>query len=406
MSAGGFVKGQLNNLLGAFFGTEYLRDYQHASKIFRPNAYANSPKFKFLFHTYFNINTDAYPVGLESGANFGLLVKQIQLPSYQFDTHILNQYNRKRVVQTKVKYNPIEIEFHDDNANKIRNLMYFYFLYYYNDSNKPYLDRAGTQIPPSQAGPGITGSLALNNNTYAPGYNYRNIYDFNINGDVDYGYIGESASSAPSDSAQSIGDTKVPFFKDITIYGFNQHNFVAYTLINPIITQMGHDQYNYSQSGDTMSNKMTIEYETVKYYQGALSGNSPDNIVKGFGNQASYDRTLSPIAKPGANNTIFGQGGLVDGAGGAIQDLANGNILGAIQKAGTTYNTFKNVNLKQTAKSEILVGLQNSTNPNNTNRNLNFNFPVFGSTPSNVGTAGGPNGSLSSPPTINNRGGG
>jgi hypothetical protein len=203
-----------------------------------------------------------------------------------------------------------------------------------------------------------------------------------------------------------MGYYKIPFFRNITIYGFNQHNFVAYVLINPLIKEMSHDQYNYSQSAETMSNKMTLEYETVKYYQGAIDGRSPTNIVQGFGSQQNYDTRLSPLAKPGSQGNIFGQGGLVSGAGGAIQDLANGNILGAIQKAGTTYNTFKNVNIKQVAKGEFINGISQAVNPNVPNRNLNFAFPVFGSTPSKYGTAGSSAGGLTAPPTIKGPGGG
>jgi hypothetical protein len=33
------------------FDDESLRDYEHASKVFRSNGYANAPRLKFLFHT-------------------------------------------------------------------------------------------------------------------------------------------------------------------------------------------------------------------------------------------------------------------------------------------------------------------------------------------------------------------
>jgi len=51
----------------------------------------------------------------------------------------------------------------------------------------------------------------------------------------------------------------------------------------------------------------------------------------------------------------MGQGGLLDAAGGIIEDLTSGGplgIIGAVQKAGTTYNTFKGKNLKSIAVSE------------------------------------------------------
>ena len=45
----------------------------------------------------------------------------------------LNQYNRKRLAQTKIEYNPVQIEFHDDGGDLVRNMWYNYFKYYYKD---------------------------------------------------------------------------------------------------------------------------------------------------------------------------------------------------------------------------------------------------------------------------------
>jgi hypothetical protein len=151
-----------------------------------------------------------------------------------------------------------------------------------------------------------------------------------------------------------------------------------------------------------MENTMTIDYETVKYFQGALDGNNPDKIVAGFGTVDNYDRIKSPIASPGSNATILGQGGLRDAAGGIIQDLdpASFNPLGAIQKAGATYNTIKNMNLKQAIKTEVTTGITNALmNPlNNTGRNVLFNTLIYGSTPNQTQ---GQNGRVVVPPPIN-----
>ena len=145
---------------------------------------------------------------------------------------------------------------------------------------------------------------------------------------------------------------------------------------------------------------MTVDYETVVYNEGAIDGKSPGNIVTGFGDEAHYDRTLSPIARPGSQANILGQGGLVDGVGGAIDALANGNILGAIQAAGTTYNTFKNTNPLNIAKSEVVNGIINSVG-GTPNRNINVATPIFGSIQSAIGTAGAKlAGALSSPRQI------
>lgn len=388
----GFFQQFAKDAAGGFFGSDYLRDYTHASKTFRPNAYQYAPKFKFLFHVYFDINQNAYSKGLSTGANFGLAVKSVKLPSYNFTTHEMNQYNRKRIVQSKIKYDPIDINFHDDNGNLIRDMWYNYYTYYYKDATKPITLSAGRQTQQQTTVP---------NNAGATNYNERNLYKPSITGDDDWGYIGETSSTVQTNTQAAIGATKVPFFKNITVFGFNQHNFVAYTLINPIITRFSHDTYDYAQGNGTMENQMTIDYETVKYFDGKIDGRSPGNIVKGFGEEANYDRTLSPIARAGSQGTILGQGGLVDGVGGAIEDLANGNILGAIQKGGVTYNTFKNINLKQLAKSEVLAAATNSIQQT-PNRNLNFQFPAFGQTTNLFGTAGSPVNAKQNPTVIIN----
>lgn len=364
----GFIENLLKDAGDAFFGNEYLRDFTHASKTFRTNSYAYAPKHKFLFHVYFDINTDMLGPSITNwpeDSNFGLAVKSIQLPKYTVDLHTLNQYNRKRVVQSKIKYDPVNITFHDDNNNLIRRMWYAYYTYYYKDATQ-------------------TGDLPTKSTT-APtaqkfDMNRRNIYDSSISGNDDWGYIGETSQTQTTNLASSVGVTKAPFFKAINIYGFNQHNFALYRLVNPIIESFSHDTYDYAQGTGIMENTMTLQYETVKYYEGAVDGRQPWVQANGFGKPESYDQTLSPIARPGSNATILGQGGLVAAAGGILEDLESGNLLGAIQKAGAAKNTFKNPqNILKIAKGEALGAVSNSLS-NTPNRNNMFNFPIEAST--------------------------
>jgi len=358
---------ELQNAAGAFFGSEYLRDYSHASKTFRTNSYERAPKLKFLFHTYFEINSTAWA---GAGQNLGLLVKDIKLPSYSFNTTVLNQYNRKRIVQTKLKYDPIQITFHDDNGNIINKMWYAYYTYYYKDASKINVQNTGR----GSASP----KNPVNNATKSTmaDYNERNQYSDDLMGNDNWGYIGETADGSP---------TKQPFFKSIRIYGFNQHNFMQYTLINPIITNFSHDGYNYDEGGGTLKNTMTVDYETVLYNEGAIDGNAPGDKVTGFGDQANYDRTPSSISTPGSNSKVLGQGGLVDAVGGFTKALEDGDFLNAAKIAGTTYNTFKNVNLKNNLKQEVKQGLVNAIKGTvlPPTRNLFIESPTNNSTPNN-----------------------
>lgn len=359
----GFFQNFLSDVGKGFTENPNLRDATHASKTFRTNAYGYAPKFKFLFHVYFELNTEYIPwtVQLPEDRNFGLAVKTVQLPKFSMDLHSLNQYNRKRVVQTKIKYDPVNITLHDDNSNLIRKLWYNYYTYYYKDATQ--------QDPLSgvQSFKSAGGAVPFD-------INHRNIYESEITGSNDWGYIGETSTPQTAQSA-SMGMTKAPFFRAINIYGFNQHNFVLYRLINPIIESFTHDTYDYAQGQGTMEHQMTLQYETVKYYDGAVDGKKPWEKVKQFGTEDHYDTVLSPIARPGSQSSILGPGGLVDAGGGILDDLQNGNILGAVQKAAVAKNTFKNPqNILNIAKSEVVSGVAASLK-GTPNRNTNFNFP-------------------------------
>lgn len=384
------VSGFLNNVAGGFFGNDYLRDFQHAAKTFRSANYQNAPKFKFLFHVYFDLNVPGPRTAENTTAtNFGLLVKNVKLPNFTFATSEMNQYNRKRIVQTKIKYDPVDITFHDDNRNLISSLWYDYYTYYYNDAslvkNKVFFKgNRGSAGAPALFGGGVTGTAT------AASYNARTQYANSITGDDTWGYIGEPLLNNTQPSSTNY---KVPFFNKITVFGLTQHNFIAYTLVNPIITRFGHDTYDYEQSNGIMQNTMTVEYETVVYNQGAIDGNLPDNIMFGFGDKATYDRILSPISTPGSNSNILGKTGLLNSAGGVIEEFVNpdGNILAAIKSAGAIYNSVKNINLKEQLSAELSLGLQNalqgSSNP--TRQNL-VEIPGASQTPSIVGVAGSP----------------
>jgi len=355
-------------------GQATLRDFTHASKIFRENGnYQNTPKFKYLFHVYFKINPEAFPDAV--GNNYGVLVKTIKLPSYNIDTTTMNQYNRKRIIQTKIKYDPIDITFHDDNGSglgtpnlggTIRALWKAYYNYYYFDGTTPEVVFSGNRGAASQPIQGGGGTII---NPTEARYNNRNQYQPSITGNNDWGYIGENNNA---------DGVKVPFFKNITIFGFNRHLFSAYTLLNPIITRFTHDTYDYAQGTGIMENQMSIDYETVVYNEGAIDGQDPSNIATGFADDGSYDRRLSTLTPKGANSVVEGQQGLVEANGGAVTSstgaMVGGYGSGMNNPSLVAYNSIKNPNTLNGPISETVAGLSAGAEQTNT-RNLMFNFP-------------------------------
>lgn len=344
------------DVIQGFIGNDVLRDYTHASKTFTTNSYELKPRFKFLFHVSFTLNLAEIPYltnafGATDPMNLSLAVKTVDLPKFNIDTETLNQYNRKRIIQKKLNYDPVNITFHDTSNDLVRKMWYYYMSYYYKDPSNRYLDPNNNN--------GTNGESSLRQAGF--GYNDRDIYDSQRIGNVnDWGYIGEAYNDGNTDGTTG----KPPFFRDIRIYGMDQRKFAEYVLINPLITSWAGDTYSYAEGGGTMENTMTVAYETVKYYSGAVgaaqAGGDPN--VQGFATDAHYDKTVSPIARPGANATVFGQGGLLETGGGIIGDLQSGSVLGLIgaaQKAARLNQTFKGKNLGSLAASEaVKLGTQ------------------------------------------------
>jgi hypothetical protein len=350
-----------------FFGDVYegmttaddLKDYRHASKLFTSDGYALAPQTKFLFHVYFTLNTAQIP-GLQQAfgsihdiSTIGMMVRTADLPKFNIDVDEYHQYNRKRHVQSKINYQPVSISFHDDGSDLVRSMWNAYYTYYYADSLHQYDNITNADLSGTQRN---------------LDFNRRDIYD-NLRDINDWGYSGSGNSSG----------YKPNFFKDIKIYGLNRGNFVQYTLINPIISDWSHDTFDYRDGGGTMTNQMTVRYETVKYARGKV-GNAGDSNVKGWGDPATYDNEPSMFGKAGSVESITGQGGLLDAGSSIIDDLATGNILGAVTTGATAYETFQDFDFSkalstegEAVASDVIAGVL--TSPSVINAANNFGFP-------------------------------
>lgn len=308
----------------------WLKDQTHASKLYREQGlggYDLAPKAGWIYYVKLGINPAAEPyldqtwkTRYSDDNTVGLLAKSVDLPNFKITTENLNQYNRKTKVQTKLDYDPINITFHDDNANATNDLWVNYFRYNYSDGNySSYPNPAGYQ----------------KYTTPLPAFNKRftnmnsNSYNYGINGSM-----------------------VVPFFNNITIFLFNKQKYLGFTLVNPMITEWKHGQVDQNQGNKFLDSRMTIVYENVLYSRG-------DAGKTGF-SKTHYDASPSPlsIAGGGAAN-LLGPGGAVAGIEGISGALANGQF--GLAALGTI-NALKNLNnlTANGIKSEITnVGISN-----------------------------------------------
>jgi hypothetical protein len=149
------------------------------------------------------------------------------------------------------KYNPINIKFHDDNMGLINQLWQNYYSYYFADPSVAGANGAFNRT--------ATRSSSFINNPYG----------------LDNGSI-------------------LPFFNSITVYQMARHEYVSYTLHNPIIASWNHNPLEYAATQVSHDNQASIAYEAVSYGSGAVTPGAPE----GFGVE-HYDQTPSPLKSAG-----------------------------------------------------------------------------------------------------------
>jgi hypothetical protein len=295
----------------------FLKDQQHAARVFADDQFRLAPKQKFLFHVAFGINpSTVYNQNLiqRYGKEINMLVKAVDLPHFSIKVDMVNQYNKKKQIQYIQEYQEIGIKFHDDNMGLINALWQNYYNYYYAD-------------PTSATVPGAYSRNATQNSNYIP---------------TAYGLDNGST---------------IPFFNYIKIYQMARHEYVQYTLANPIITSWNHNRLDYSQGNQTHDFDMRLKYEAVAYNVGAVDpSKDPAGGVEGFAD-THYDHISSSLKgvnpDPTVNSPSFVQ---------ALDIKAAAPTF--IDQVVTQINTYQNT--QQPINSNGTSGVINA-NPNNSN---------------------------------------
>ncbi len=275
-----------------------LGDFRHASRLYVDNFFALAPRSKFMYHVVFEID----PLALKS-PNFankhkqeiGLLVKAADLPKFTIETATKNQYNRKKVIQKSITYDPINITFHDDNNGVSNALWALYYGYYYRDRS-------------------------LDSRVYDGSPYKSDVYRAGLD-----------------------NDQSVPFFKSISIYTLSRRRFLGYTLINPMITSWQHGQVAQAENNGILENQMTIAYENVLYTGGSVSRGSPKNFA-----ELHYDTLPSPLSVAGGGTaTLLGSGGVLAGLENVFGKVGSGEAFGSLggflSTAAAAVNTYRNI---------------------------------------------------------------
>jgi len=304
-----------------------LADFQHASRLYVGDSFRLAPKQKFLYHVTFNINPRAsavIPQLTEKHQNeLNMLVKAVDLPKFSVEVDTKHQYNKKKVVQKRIDYDPVTVTFHDDNFGVTTAMWEAYYRYYYRDGNYAEVDSAGNPL-------GNVRGYKQASETTSP-YNRGNAFGGEQYNQFRYGFDNDSFE---------------PFFRSIIIYQLSRKRYTAFTLINPVISKWQHDSMDQTVS-DFVQSMMSIDYEAVFYTRGPVSeGSAP----RGFGEE-HYDTTPSPNSLAGGGTTsVLGTGGVLGGGADVLNDIVSGNafsspgnLLGTVLRANNVITNARGI---------------------------------------------------------------
>ena len=123
----------------------YLRSPSTAARIFGLDSpgqvFRSVPRTKFMFKAEFFPNPAAQnmiqDINLNSSSDtrsIAFKVKQIDKPRITLTAQELNNYNKKRIVYTKIDYSDVSLRIFDTVDNSVLNFWVNYFTYYFGDS--------------------------------------------------------------------------------------------------------------------------------------------------------------------------------------------------------------------------------------------------------------------------------
>lgn len=229
------------------FEDRVLRDSRHARNRFQTRDvqsgqdFGGQPKPKFLFGVRFitQFNSPAFGQFSDQNGEIAFMVKTVDKPKIDFEVEVMNQYNKRRLVQTKIKYQPVNIRFYDSVDERLSKFILAYMRHYYGD----HLSENINQWSFDQVSPEFNHGI--------DGWGYRGL-------------------SEPGKS------NTAPFISHIELYQFFGGNFSRWVFVNPLITSFDHDNIDAESGVITQEAAMAVEFEGLLYReQNVPLGSSP-----------------------------------------------------------------------------------------------------------------------------------
>lgn len=206
-------------------GNLILRSPREASSTFSLGS-TMTPRPKNLFYVSFTKSGSVSPWQ----RTIGFLAKSVERPSAQVQTEELNQYNKRRIINTGIKHNPIRLQLYDTIDSQAVQMWDEYAKQYFGE---------------------------YRHEGYYSDYQSDIIGDqWNDNADGGFGF-------APLAATSNVTDDNAQFFlQTVSIYQVYGGNYVQFDLFNPKITSFDMEQLSYDANEVSMVS-MQLAYEAV-----------------------------------------------------------------------------------------------------------------------------------------------
>lgn len=232
----------LKNVWSALGDREfYLKDFRNA---YHYNPSQDPPRQQFGGYVSFVLDRDLFADPFyndgpdeELRIRMSSLVRTADFPQVEFKTQTLNEYNRKKIVNTGIEYQPVTIRVVDTASNAWLTMIMKYFSYHYMN-------------PRNQNNVGDRDVASLN---YGQGGGEFISSQFGAGGNFDSNKAGYNVNQTPH------------FFERIDYVVYHAQKGTQYSLINPVMTGFTHTPLDYA-SNELMEFTMTFVYESFTTY--------------------------------------------------------------------------------------------------------------------------------------------
>lgn len=254
----GTIQGEVEGIFSPRLGQEspYYKTPSLASNVFGINGSSftkNTPLmgFQYFVKVTYNGELEEYIKSIfgDSGSKALTdtmpLVKNVALPGVGISTDVLNEYNRHRINQQRLDWQPCKITFHDVVGGDTFKLWTSYYQYYFQDGDK----LKTLEAQKARTNPEL-GSFNL-----PPGANNQG------NTGDNFGY-----------NITRVQNQKY-LFKTIEVYQVQGQLVNKTTMYNPRISSFDHDVLAY-ESSNLLEVSMSFDYEWIEYDTGILLSDS------------------------------------------------------------------------------------------------------------------------------------